>query len=375
VAGLAALFLIPGSTPSIDTRRYPNSLAVLEEVPVNDTQQGILIRSETVTNPVVLFVHGGPGTSWLTLMRKNTQALEKYFTVVNWDQRRAGKSFAAGRADAEMTIGTFVDDLIALSSDLARRFHKRKILLVGHSWGSVIGVIAASRRPDLFSAYIGIGQMSRMSESELISYKWTLEQAERANDQSSVKKLTHIGPPPYTGNNWRSKFLTERRILGKHGGEYYRSKSGAFGVVLSNLVFSREYTMLDRINFFRGVLQSVRVLYPELSRIDLFVQVPEVKIPRAYTLSARQLDAGLHRERASLARDRALQLLGEALSASDSEGTGPTAGMIYRALTLTAEAAGDYRAVRRYIAEWKTAAPLDAEADNDWHRLKGLAGA
>ena len=82
---------------------------------------------------------------------KNTQPLEKYFTVVNWDQRRAGKSFAAGRADAEMTIGTFVDDLIALSSDLARRFHKNKILLVGHSWGSVIGVIAASRRPDLFS--------------------------------------------------------------------------------------------------------------------------------------------------------------------------------------------------------------------------------
>ena len=219
VAGLAALFLIPGSTPRMDIRRYPNGLAVLEQVPVNDTFQWILIRSESATNPVVLFVHGGPGTSWLTLMRKNTQPLEKYFTVVNWDQRRAGKSFAAGRVDAEMTIGSFVDDLIVLSSDLARRFHKNKILLVGHSWGSVIGVIAASRRPDLFSAYIGIGQMSRMAESELISYKWTLEQAERAN-----------------------------------------------------------------INFFRGVLQSVRALYPELSRIDLFVQVPEVKIPVYFCL-------------------------------------------------------------------------------------------
>ena len=165
VAGLAALFLIPGSTPRMDIRRYPNSLAVLERVPVNDTEQWILIRSESATNPVVLFVHGGPGTSWLTLMRKNTQPLEKYFTVVNWDQRRAGKSFAAGRVDAEMTMGAFVDDLI-----------------------------------------------------------------------------------------------------------------------LRNLVFSREYTMLDRINFFRGVLQSVRALYPELSRIDLFVQVPEVKIPVYFCL-------------------------------------------------------------------------------------------
>src|SRR4026209_406791 len=112
VADVAALFLIPGSTPSIDTRRYPNSLAVLEQVPVNDTQQWILIRSVSATNPVVLFVHGGPGTSWLTLMRKNTQALEKHFTVVNWDQRRAGKSFAAGGVDAEMTIRAFFDDLI-----------------------------------------------------------------------------------------------------------------------------------------------------------------------------------------------------------------------------------------------------------------------
>ena len=278
VAGLDALFLIPGSTPSIDTRRYPNSLAVLERVPVNDTQQWILIRSESVTNPVVLFVHGGPGTSWLTLMRKNTQALEKYFTVVNWDQRRAGKSFAAGRADAEMTIGTFVDDLIALSSDLARRFHKRTILLVGHSWGSVIGMLAASKSPHLFSAYIGIGQMSRMAESERMSYEWTLEQAQKARDQLSMKKLTKMGRPPYTGSDWRSKFMTERRILGKHGGEYYGSKSGAFGIVLKNLVFSREYTVLDRFNFFRGVLQSLDVLYSELSQTDLFLAVPEVKM-------------------------------------------------------------------------------------------------
>ena len=284
LAALVVLFLIPGSTPRIDTRRHPHSLAVLERVPVNDTQQWILIRSEDVANPVVLFVHGGPGTSWLTLMRKNTQPLERSFTVVNWDQRRAAKSFAAGRDDSRMTMGQFVEDIIDLSSYLAKRFDKTKILLVGHSWGSVIGLLASSRRPDLFSAYIGIGQMSRMAESELISYEWTLEQAKKATDQPSVEKLVAIGPPPYTGSNWRSKFLTARRILGKHGGEYYGSKSGAFGVVLKNLVFSREYTMLDRVNFFRGVLQSLNALYPELSRTDLFIEVPEVKIPVYFCL-------------------------------------------------------------------------------------------
>ena len=97
-----------------------------------------------------------------------------------------------------------------------------------------------------------------MAESELISFEWTRQQAEKATDQSSVKKLAAIGPPPYTGSNWRSKYVTE---------------SGAFGVVLRNLVFSREYTMLDRIYFFRGVFQSVDALYPELSRIDLLLCV------------------------------------------------------------------------------------------------------
>ena len=288
-AAFVALFVlvaIPGSTPGIDTRLHPDGLAVLEEVPVSGTRQWVLIRTENVANPVVLFVHGGPGTSQLTLMRKNTRPLEKHFTVVNWDQRRAGKSFAAGRDPAGMNIGQFVDDLIDLSSYLAKRFHKDKILLVGHSWGTVIGTLAASRRPDLFSAYIGIGQLSRVAESELISYQWTLEQARKATDQSAVEKLTRSGPPPYTGRDWRSKFLTERRFLGKYGGEYYGSRTGAFGVVLRNLVFSREYTVVDRINFFRGIFQSLEALFQELhlGNVDLFLQVPEVAIPVYFCL-------------------------------------------------------------------------------------------
>jgi pimeloyl-ACP methyl ester carboxylesterase len=282
-AALVALFVIPGSTPGIDPRVHPNRLAALEQVPVNETRQWVLIRSEDVTNPVVLFVHGGPGTSQLTLMRHNSRPLERFFTVVNWDQRRAGKSFAAGGDRTRMNMGQFVDDIVALSSYLAKRFHKDRILLVGHSWGSAIGMLAAAKRPDLFAAYVGIGQVSRVAEGERISYDWTLEQARNAADASSIEKLTEIGPPPYTGD-WRAKFVTERRLLGKYGGEYRGSRHGAFGVVLKNLVFSREYTMVDRINFFRGIFQSLDALFPELSRTNLFVEVPEVKMPVYFCL-------------------------------------------------------------------------------------------
>jgi pimeloyl-ACP methyl ester carboxylesterase len=174
-------------------------------------------------------------------MRRDTRALEEHFTVVNWDQRGAGKSFAAGRDRARMSMAQIVDDIIALSSYLAVRFHQPNVLLVGHSWGSAIGVLAASKRPELFSAYIGIGQMSRSSESELLSYQFTLEQAQAHADKSTLAKLRELGPPPYTGRGWRSKFMSQRSVLAQYGGEYHGSQVGAVRVVLRN-VCSREYS-------------------------------------------------------------------------------------------------------------------------------------
>lgn len=272
------------------TAPTPTRLAVLEQVPVNGTPQCVMIRTEDVANPVVLFVHGGPGTSQLTLMKRNTRALERHFTVVNWDQRGAGKSFAAARDRSRMHMGQFVEDVIDLSASLAKRFGQEKILLVGHSWGSAIGMLAVSKRPELFSAYVGIGQVSRGQESELISYQWTLEQARQAGDASSVRKLTRIGPPPYSGTGWRSRFLTQRQLLGEYGGEFHGSRTGAFGVVLKNLVFSREYSIIDRINFFRGIFLSLDLLMQEQFATDLFVQVAEVKIPVFFCLGRHDFE-------------------------------------------------------------------------------------
>ena len=274
-----ALALQPGFTPGIGRRAHPAAVAALERVPVSETRQWVLMRGEDVANPVVLFVHGGPGTSQLTQNRRNPRALERHCTVVNWDQRLAGKSFAAGRDRSRLTVVQMVDDVVDLSTYLARHFHKDRILLVGHSWGSGIGLMAVARRPDLFLGYVGIGQVSRMSESERLSYDWTLEQARAAGDRAAVAKLGAIGPPPYTGPGWRAKFMTERRLLGKYGGEVHGSRVGAFGIVLGNVVWSPEYTMRDRVNVFRGIFRSVEALMPRMFELDLFAQVPEVRVP------------------------------------------------------------------------------------------------
>lgn len=272
------IFFMPGYTPKIKNLPNAQTLAELKKIEIGNSMQWILIRSENIDNPVILFVHGGPGTSQLTQMRNNTSSIEKYFTIVNWDQRGAGKSYAAIHDISRMNVNQFVSDIIELSEYLIKRFNKRKIILAGHSWGSAIGMLAAARRPELYSAYIGIGQVSNMAESERISYEWTLEQAREKKDSAAVKKLEEIGEPPYSGA-WQKKFMTQRRLLGKFGGEYYGSKNGAFGVVFKNLIVSTEYTLTDRINFFRGIFGSVALLFTEFLKTNLFEQVPEVKIP------------------------------------------------------------------------------------------------
>jgi pimeloyl-ACP methyl ester carboxylesterase len=272
------ILIRPGYTPSIKKGDGKKSIAELSKVNLGNSEQWVLIRSENIDNPILLLVHGGPGTSQLTLMRRNTKSLEKHFTVVNWDQRGAGKSYKAIADKSRMNIEQFVSDIHELTEYLTKRFDKKKIILAGHSWGSVIGILAAAKRPELFSAYIGIGQMSNAAESEKISYDWTLRQAALVNDEKAVKKLREIGAPPYTGE-WRKKFMTERQLLGKFGGEYYGSKIGAFGVVIKNLLFSTEYTFMDRINFFKGIFESVELVFPELLKVDLFTQVPELKVP------------------------------------------------------------------------------------------------
>jgi pimeloyl-ACP methyl ester carboxylesterase len=281
LAGAVVRFVLPAGTPRIrrSGRTDPaRSLATLEKVYIGGCDQWILERSEDIGNPIVLFLHGGPGTSQLTSNRRNTQELEKFFTVVNWDQRGAGKSYAAINDVDKMNIDQFVQDTRELTSYLLTKFNQDRLVLVGHSWGSAIGALTAAKYPELYYCYVGIGQVANMAEGEAASYQWTLDQAIAHNDRRAIKALVSIGPPPYEGD-WQRKTITQRRYLGRFGGEVHGSRIGASGLILRSLLFSREYTFVDRVNFFRGILGSMRLLWPQLLNVDLFKSVPEMKIP------------------------------------------------------------------------------------------------
>lgn len=273
--------LRPAGTPRVrvasDTDRQ-KSLAALEQLEVGGTKQWVLIRSVNVDNPVVLFLHGGPGTSQLAVNRRYTGDLEEHFTIVDWDQRGAGKSYAAVPDAATLTIDQFIEDIRDLTCHLLERFHKRQIVLVGHSWGSVIGAIAVARHPELYSCYVGIGQMVNMMANEVASYEWTLDQARRRRDRRAVTALEDMGPPPYS-EDWQAHTIVQRSYLARFGGEVHSSRLGGLRLIMPGVLFAREYALPDRRNFFRGIFRSMRLLWPELLTVDLFGRVPELPVP------------------------------------------------------------------------------------------------
>ena len=135
----------------------------MRRIQLGGVEQTILVRGDSSANPVLLYLHGSPGVAEMPFSYKNAE-LERDFVVVHWDQRGAGKSFRPGTPG--MNIRQFVDDTIELSRSLRAEFGGRKIMLVGHSWGSLVGALAVTREPQLYHAYVGISQLVNIARSE-----------------------------------------------------------------------------------------------------------------------------------------------------------------------------------------------------------------
>ena len=167
VAAVALLALTvgisrPASTDAILTDTgapMAGSVAELIRVPVGAHDQAMMIRGTSTDNPVLLYLAGGPGGTELGAMRRHGQALEKDFIVVTWDQRGIGKSYDSLDPVSTLTLQQAVNDTVEVSNYLRDRFGQDKIYLFGQSYGTILGVLAAQQHPELYRAYIGVGQM------------------------------------------------------------------------------------------------------------------------------------------------------------------------------------------------------------------------
>jgi pimeloyl-ACP methyl ester carboxylesterase len=221
VVASVVYLLRPVSTPSFRDetgRELPWSIASMERWPINGIDQSVILRGRDRGNPLLVWVHGGPGTSETGPVRRYNSMLEDHFVVVLWDQRYAGRSLdPLGPKPARQTIDDYVADLDVLVDRLQQRFTCRKIVLVGHSWGTVPGLLYAERHPENLAAYVGIGQEANALESERRSYEFVLEQARSRRDVSALERLQHMGPPPRPGGD----LWTPRELLEKFGGAFH----------------------------------------------------------------------------------------------------------------------------------------------------------
>ena len=201
LAALAIGISRPASTEAILTDTgapLAGSVAELTSVSIGGHDQAVMIRGDSTTNPVLLFLAGGPGGTELGAMRRHGQALEKDFVVVTWDQRGTGKSYDTLDPTATLTLPQAVSDTIEVTNYLRGRFGQDKIYLLGQSWGTILGVLAVQQHPELYRAYIGVGQMVDPRDTDETFYRDTLAWARRTGNASLADQLTDTGPPPYT---------------------------------------------------------------------------------------------------------------------------------------------------------------------------------
>jgi pimeloyl-ACP methyl ester carboxylesterase len=182
-------------------------------VRIGGIDQWISIRGEDHDAPVLLILHGGPGAPWSGFPQLNS-SWERSFIVVGWDQRGAGRTFGrSGPVGADVTIDRMAQDGVEVAEFVRGRLHRDRVILMGVSWGSVLGVRMIKARPDVFYAYVGTGQIVSWPKGEALDYAQVLAKARAAGDQAAIASLEKIGPPPYTDQrslgvrtNWAAHF-------------------------------------------------------------------------------------------------------------------------------------------------------------------------
>lgn len=204
-----------GEFSAFDANKQSNpAIADDEFVTIGGIEQWISIRGENRENPVIVVLHGGPGEAQ-TPLEQLYVGWEKDFTVVQWDQRGAGKTFGRnGKSAPDMTLDRMVQDGIEVVEYIRRRLGKDKVIVLGHSWGSFLGINIIKKRPELFYAYVGTGQVVSSARTSMAQYAYTVKRAKAEENENALKDLRDIGPPPYeigpkffTSRKWFSRYL------------------------------------------------------------------------------------------------------------------------------------------------------------------------
>jgi pimeloyl-ACP methyl ester carboxylesterase len=249
-------------------------------VKLGGVSQTILITGKDRTKPILLFLHGGPAFSEMALVRKYDIDLDKYFIVVNWDQRGTNLSYNPSIPKSSMTMEQIVADGYELITLLKKRFNRNKIFLLGHSFGSAVGMYLASRHPQDLYAYIGVGQVVNMQDNERLSLQFAIQKARKENNKKAISELEAILPYPSPTSTLQQLYCS-RKWMTYYGGQIYGqhdAQSTLCGVA------DGKNPLFDPEKFSQGMDFSMKTLWVEFLKTDFASTIRELKIPVYFLL-------------------------------------------------------------------------------------------
>ena len=285
LAGLISLILISllmyGVYQEKSTKiETPNGIESLEEITLGGIEQWIFVRGTDRENPVLIFLHGGPGAPapGISSARRLDAELIKHFTVVHWDQRGTGKSYDENIPIASMTYDRMVEDCNELINYLRNKLNQEKIYIVGHSAGSIIGMKTAQKYPEKIRAYVGVGQLINEYEQKRVSYNFILEEAEKCGDEKIQNELKASGPPPY---ETPERDLEIAAYIFKYGGVIHYNGVRQIMTLMLGFLTSPEYSLSDGIRMFRnsGLLFTMKAMWEEIKNVDLSKEIQSIEVP------------------------------------------------------------------------------------------------
>ncbi|KQZ31822.1 alpha/beta fold hydrolase [Duganella sp. Root1480D1] len=257
----------------------PEGVQETYKTQIGGIDQWINVRGQDKSNPMILFVHGGPASPTMPTTWQWQRPIEEYFTVAHYDQRAVGKTLRANDKEAvagTLRIDRFVDDAIEVAEHLRAKYKKDKLIIIGHSWGTIVSTRAVLKRPDLFYAYVGIGQIANMRENERISYDFGIEQARKHNNTEALKEMESIAP--YPGNE---PITRERIIIARKWPQYY----GGLSAYKSDSVYffrapmlSPEYDQADWEAIDQGSQMTLGTVLKEWTEVD-FSSIRQFPVP------------------------------------------------------------------------------------------------
>lgn len=247
--GIVLLLLLISRSSSQTPAPSLEPAFALEDHPfINGIEQRLTFRGNRRDLPLLLFIHGGLGTPYSAIGHRFQQNWEQHFIVVHWEQPGSGKLYRLSSPE-RIRSDQLVQDTLAVSRYLRQKFPEQALYIMGHSWGSYLAIKAVQQAPELFQAYIGVGQTTGILEADRASHEWVQHQATIRDDKKALQAMTNIGNTPY--RDIEKAYEVKYKLIAQYGG--FLAGQSDMSYMFKAVLSSPDYSLWDALHYVRGI--------------------------------------------------------------------------------------------------------------------------